>query len=80
MCSSDLLGAQSIGNPAAFGLDAAVPAAFLGLVWPRLTDRRLKIAALLSILLALALTPILTPGLPIIVTVIIAIVLGWRER
>ena len=74
------LGAQSIGNPASFGLDAAVPAAFLGLVWPRLTDRRLKFAALLSILLALALTPILTPGLPIIVTVIIAIVLGWRKR
>ena len=30
------LGAQAIGDPSAWGLDAAVPAAFLGLVWPRL--------------------------------------------
>ena len=30
------LGAKALGNPAAWGLDAAVPAAFLGLLWPRL--------------------------------------------
>lgn len=73
------LGAQAIGDPAALGLDAAVPAAFLGLVWPRLTDSKKRIAALLAILIALVLTPILTAGLPIIVTVLIAIWLGWSE-
>jgi predicted branched-subunit amino acid permease len=31
------LGAQAMGDVRAFGLDSAVPAAFLGLVWPRLT-------------------------------------------
>ena len=30
------LGAKALGNPASWGLDAAVPAAFLGLLWPRL--------------------------------------------
>ena len=74
------LGAQSIGNPATFGLDAAVPAAFLGLVWPRLTDLRKRFAALLAILISLALTPFLAAGIPIIVTVLIAVVLGWSER
>ena len=33
------LGAEAMGNPSAWGLDAAVPAAFLGLVWPRLLGR-----------------------------------------
>jgi predicted branched-subunit amino acid permease len=74
------LGAESIGNPATFGLDAAVPAAFLGLVWPRLTDRRKKTAAIVSALIALALTPILPAGIPIIATVFIAIAMGWGSR
>jgi len=29
------LGAKAMGDPSAWGLDAAVPAAFLGLVWPQ---------------------------------------------
>ena len=74
------LGAKSIGNPSTFGLDAAVPAAFLGLVWPRLTDNKKKMAALIAIVTSVALTPILSSGLPIIATVVIAIVMGWRAR
>lgn len=74
------LGAKSIGNPSTFGLDAAVPAAFLGLVWPRLTDNKKRMAALIAIVTAVALTPILSAGLPIIATVVIAIVMGWRAR
>lgn len=74
------LGAKSIGNPSTFGLDAAVPAAFLGLVWPRLTDNRKRMAALIAIVTSVALTPILSSGLPIIATVVIAIVMGWRAR
>ena len=73
------LGAQSMGNPAARGLDAAVPAAFLGLVWPRLTsvsDRFLSIAAMA---LALALTPFVPPGLPIIATAFLALGIGLRR-
>jgi 4-azaleucine resistance transporter AzlC len=73
------LGANSIGDPSSWGLDAAVPAAFLGLVWPRLVNTKTRIAALLSVLLALSLTPFLGAGLPIIATVLIALVLGWRS-
>ena len=74
------LGASSIGDPSSWGLDAAVPAAFLGLVWPRLVDRDTRIAALLSIVLSLALTPFLGAGLPIIATVLIALLIGWRTE
>ena len=74
------LSANSIGNPATFGLDAAVPAAFLGLIWPRLTTKETRIAALISILVALLLTPILPPGIPIIATVLIAVFMGWNAK
>ena len=74
------VGASAIGNPSAWGLDAAVPAAFLGLLWPRLTDRKTRIAAVLAVIVATAITPFTNPGLPIIATVLIAIVIGWRAR
>ena len=74
------LGANSIGDPSSWGLDAAVPAAFLGLVWPRLVNNKTRIAALLSVLLALSLTPFLGAGLPIIATVLIALVIGWKSE
>jgi predicted branched-subunit amino acid permease len=73
------LGAQSIGDPSAWGLDAAVPAAFLGLVWPRLIDKKTKLVALSAVMLALVLIPIAPAGVPIIATVVIAIAFGWRK-
>jgi predicted branched-subunit amino acid permease len=72
-------GAKALGNPAAWGLDAAVPAAFLGLLWFRLSDTKNKIVAALAFLLSLALTPIAPSGIPIISTSLIAIFFGWKE-
>jgi len=73
------LGAQVLGNPSAWGLDAAVPAAFLGLVWPRLVDKKTKFVALSAIALALILIPVAPAGVPIIATALIAIVAGWKK-
>jgi len=73
------MGAQALGDPQMWGLDAAVPAAFLGLLWPRLIDRKSRLIALLSCAMALALTPLLPPGLPIIATVTIALFFGLRD-
>jgi predicted branched-subunit amino acid permease len=73
------LGAQAIGNPSAWGLDAAVPAAFLGLVWPRLINNKSRLVAITAALLALALTPIAPAGVPIITTVVIAVIFGWKK-
>lgn len=74
------LGAQAMGNPAAWGLDAAVPAAFLGLVWPRLLGNFERALAVSAMFLALALTPIVAAGLPIIATALLAVAFGWKAR
>jgi predicted branched-subunit amino acid permease len=71
--------AHALKNPAAWGLDAAVPAAFLGLLWPRLDSRRAQVVAAASFALALALTPVVPAGLPIVATAFIAIAGGWRS-
>ena len=72
--------AQAIGNPSAFGLDAAVPAAFLGLVWPRLHGNFERGLAIGAVLLALLLTPFVAAGIPIIATTLIAVIFGWKAR
>lgn len=74
------IGAKAIGNPAAWGLDAAVPAAFLGLLWPRLESKTDRIVAISAIALSLALSPFVAAGLPIIATTLLALIFGWRAK
>ncbi len=74
------LGAKALGTPASWGLDAAVPAAFLGLVWPRLEDNHLRLTAAASMGFATLITPWLPAGLPIITTALVAVAMGWRPR
>jgi len=73
------LGAQAMGDIRVWGLDSAVPAAFLGLVWPRLKSNRDKLLAISCVCFALAMTPILPAGLPIIATAFIAVAVGVRR-
>lgn len=74
------LGAQAMGDPSAWGLDAAVPAAFLGLLWPRLEKSLDRILALCALFLALALTPFVPAGVPIIATALLALIFGMRAN
>jgi predicted branched-subunit amino acid permease len=74
------LGAQAMGNPAAWGLDAAVPAAFLGLVWPRLTNGFERSLAVAAMVLSISLTPFVAAGVPIISTALLAVLFGWKAR
>ncbi|MSV69453.1 MAG: branched-chain amino acid ABC transporter permease [Actinobacteria bacterium] len=74
------LGAQAMGNPAAWGLDAAVPAAFLGLLWPRLVNKTDRLLAASACVLALAMTPYFVPGVPIISTAFLALAFGLRAN
>jgi predicted branched-subunit amino acid permease len=74
------LGAKAMGNPSAWGLDAAVPAAFLGLLWPRLTNKLERALAVSALVLAILPSPVLSAGLPIISTVILAVIFGWKVR
>lgn len=74
------LGAKAMGDPSAWGLDAAVPAAFLGLVWPRLKSSTDKTLAIIAAVFAIATTPFLPAGLPIIGTAVIAVIVGLRVK
>jgi predicted branched-subunit amino acid permease len=75
------LGAKAMGDPSAWGLDAAVPAAFLGLVWPRLKSSTDKTLAIVAAGFAIATTPFLPAGLPIIGTALLAVIAGlWVKK
>ena len=73
------LGASAIGDPSVWGLDAAVPAAFLGLIWPRLKNKVQFLVSGIAIAWALLLTPVTPAGIPIITTVVLAIVFGAKK-
>jgi predicted branched-subunit amino acid permease len=73
------LGASAIGDPAVWGLDAAVPAAFCGLIWPRLKNKTHFVVSAIAIAWALLLTPITPAGIPIITTVLLAVIFGLKK-
>ena len=70
------LGAGLIEDPNTFGLDAAAPAAFLALVWPRLTTWPMRAVAIVSLVSAVVLAPFLAPGLPVLLAGAAGIVIG----
>lgn len=72
------LGAKAIGDTSAWGLDVASPAIFCAVLYPRLKERSLLIAALLAFIWALSVTGFVPAGVPIISTVVIAAILGWK--
>ena len=72
------LGAKAIGDTSAWGLDVASPAIFCAVLFPRLKERKLLIAGVLSFIWALSITQFVPAGVPIISTVVIAAVIGWK--
>jgi predicted branched-subunit amino acid permease len=66
-----------LGDPRAYGLDAAAAAAFLALLWPRLRHRQPIVVGIAAAVIATLLTPVLMPGLPVIIAATVAIVVGW---
>jgi 4-azaleucine resistance transporter AzlC len=68
-----------LGDPAAWGLDAAFPALFLLLLWPHVQRREGLAAAVLAAAIALALTPVAPPGIPILAGASASLI-GLRPR
>lgn len=60
------LGAAQLGDPAALGLDALVPAAFLALLWPQVRSRSRGAIAAAGGLLALVSLPFVPAGVPVL--------------
>ncbi len=78
------VGAAAIGDPRSLGLDAAIGAALLALLWPRLVDGTMWAVALVAAAVALVLTPLLQPGLPVLAAAVVALaasrLIGLREH
>lgn len=67
-----VLGSQ-IGNPTDWGLDAAAAAAFLGLIWPRLSQSKFLALAVASAFVAISLSEVLPAGVPVLLTALLAV-------
>ena len=67
---------NALGDPRRFGLDAAAPAAFCGLLWPRLKTGDARAVAAASAVIALVVAPHAPAGIPVLVSVLAAIVAG----
>lgn len=74
------VGGQAIGDPQTYGLDAAVGAAFLALLWPRLRDQRNLAVAGASAAVALAIVPWTPAGVPVLAAAGVALLAGVLTR
>lgn len=70
------LAGTALGDPRAYGLDAAVGGAFLALLWPRLAGTLNRVVALLAVALALGLVPVTTAGVPVLAAAGVALLVG----
>jgi predicted branched-subunit amino acid permease len=60
------IGATQLGDPGRFGLDAAVPAAFVALLAPQLRQGETARVALGGACIALVAIPLVRPGVPVL--------------
>ena len=71
---------QAIGDPRDLGLDAAIPAAFLALLAPRLRDRSSWLMALGAGAVALVVVPFVPAGVPVLVAAVFAVLVASATR
>ncbi len=77
-----IIGAVAFGDAVdlilRLGIDATIPAAFLGLVWPRLADDEQRRIAALGAVIAFLLVPVVPAGVPIVAAALaVVIVKPW---
>ncbi|MFD9354611.1 AzlC family ABC transporter permease [Streptomyces sp. NPDC060031] len=73
------LGAEAIGDTAAWGLDAAGPAVFLALLAPMLKTTTERAVAGLALVLGLGFLPVLPAGVPVLIAALAAPVVLWMK-
>ena len=70
---------DALGDPRAWGLDAAAAAAFLGLLWPRLKEKQALAVAVAALFIATVTTPYLPAGVPVLLAGLAAVIVGiWN--
>ena len=71
---------DALGDPAAWGLDGAAVAAFLGLLWPRLRGRDPVAVAVVAAVVTVAVAPVVPPGIPIIIAAAVALAMTAAQH
>jgi predicted branched-subunit amino acid permease len=71
---------STMGDPRVYGLDAAVGAAFLALLWPRLHEGRSLAVGGLAAAVALMLVPVTAAGVPVLAAGGVALLAGVLPR
>jgi predicted branched-subunit amino acid permease len=74
------LATRAMSDPKVFGLDAAVPAAFLALLAPRLRAREPLAIAVAAAVVAIALLPFVPAGVPLLIVALLVSLFGWLRR
>jgi predicted branched-subunit amino acid permease len=75
------LAGNAIGDPKLWGLDGAAVAAFLGLLWPRLTGRDPIAVAVAGAVVTIVAVPLVPPGIPVMVAAAVtAGIWAWRHH
>lgn len=71
---------DALGDPRRYGLDAAAAAAFLALLWPRLSSALPRWTAAAAAGVALALVPVAPAGVPVLAAAAVGLAAGWPGR
>jgi predicted branched-subunit amino acid permease len=71
---------DAIGDPKAYGLDAAAAAAFTALLWPRLKSLDAFAIAAVAAIAAVLLAPHAPAGVPVLVAAAAALIAGFWRR
>lgn len=73
-----------VGDVRQYGLDAAAAAAFLGLLWPRLSALQPVVVAIAAAVVGALLIPWMPPGIPVLAAAAVAVIVGitnwWGRR
>ena len=70
---------EVLPDPKALGLDAAVPAAFVALLAPRMRGREPWAVALIAAAVAVVAVPYVPTGVPVLLAAAVAVVAGMRK-
>lgn len=74
------LAGNAIGDPKLWGLDGAAVAAFLGLLWPRLTGKDPIAVAVAAAVVTVVAVPLVPPGIPVLIAAAVtAGIWAWRH-
>lgn len=69
-----------IEDPEVYGLDGAVVAAFLGLLWPRLKSLESWALAVVAALVTTLTMPVLPEGIPVLLAAVVAVLWGLTTQ